>query len=266
MAGGLKQRVPILVMESRQRAATEPIIPRIASNLRPLLFEVPSLTRLPEVPSLTDLTIRTPPTPPVRTPLHIELPSPPTSQSPTRSTCRNPCGFTALTWSLRFAVHLVLISMFETVFFWLYVSKSEDTALIGLVNTYVVAVTDGCRLMNPTDRQIMSDILSALINTTTVDAAGQVAVTERTAFNDTLFRNSWLYVAGLLSLVATLTAAASRLNRPIPWRLVIGENVALVSCLGLYEWMFFHTIAFRYRAISTAELDRMVVDEFNDAC
>jgi hypothetical protein len=256
---GLKRSCQLQVMESRQRAATEPIIPRNASNLRPLLTEVPSLT---------DLTIRTPPTPTSelrnpRTPLHIEIPSPP---SPPHSRCRNPCGFTALTWSLRFAVHLVLISMFETVFFWLYVSKSEDKALIGLINTYATAVTDGCRLMTPTDRQIMSDILSALINTTIVDVAGQVAATERTVFNDTLFRNSWLYVAGLLSLVATLGTAASRLNRPIPWRLVIGENVALVSCLGLYEWMFFHTIAFKYRAISTAELDRMVVDEFNAAC
>jgi hypothetical protein len=156
--------------------------------------------------------------------------------------------------------------MFETVFFWLYVSKSEDKALIGLVNNYMVAVTDGCVLMTPADRQIMTDILSALINTTAVDQAGQVAVTERTAFNDTLLRNSWLYVAGLLGLVATLTVAASRTGRPVPWRLVIGENVALVACLGLYEWMFFHTIAFRYRAVTAAELDRMVVDEFNAAC
>jgi hypothetical protein len=245
---------------ARQRSATEPIIPRIASNLRPLLTEVPSLTRLTEVPSLTDLTIRTPPSPEQRTPLHIEIPSPP------RSTCRNPCGFTALTWSLRFAVHLVLISVFETVFFWLYVSKSEDKALIGLVNTYATAVTDGCGLMTPADRQVMGDILSALINTTAVDIAGAQATDERTAFNDTLLRNSWLYVAGLLGLVGTLSVAASRTGRLVPWRLIIGENVTLVACLGLYEWMFFRTVALRYRAISTAELDRMVVDEFNDAC
>jgi hypothetical protein len=237
-------------MEPRPRAATEPIIPRVASSLRPLLTEVPSLT---------DLTIRTPPTP-----LHIELPSPP-RQSPSRNRVwRVP--FTALIWSLRFAVHLVLISVFETVFFWLYVSKSEDKALIGLVNTYTTAVTDGCASLTPTDRQLVSDFLLALVNTTTVNEAGEIAAAERTAFNDTLFRNSWLYVAGLLGLVATLTAAASRTGRPVPWRLVIGENVALVAFLGLYEWMFFHTVAFRYRAVSTSELDRMVVNEFNAAC
>lgn len=151
-------------------------------------------------------------------------------------------------------------------FFWLYVSKSEDKALIGLVNTYATAITNGCTAMTPTDRQVMSDILAALINTTAVDSAGQVAATERTAFNDTLLRNSWLYVAGLLGLVATLTVAASRTGRQIPWRLVIGENVALVACLGLYEWMFFHTIAFRYRAVTAAELDRLVINEFNAAC
>lgn len=248
---------------SRQRAVTEPIIPRVASNLRPLLSHVPSLTRLHEVPSLSDLTIRAP-TPELRnpqSPLHIEIPSPP-QQTP----YRNPCGHTALTWSLRFAVHLVLISVFETVFFWLYVSKSEDKALIGLVNTYATTVTNGCGRMTPTDRRVMSDILSALINTTAVDLAGRIATSDRTAFNDTLLRNSWFYVTGLLGLVATLTAAAKRTSRPVPWRLVIGENVALVACLGLYEWMFFHTVAFRYRAISTAELDRMVVDEFNVAC
>jgi hypothetical protein len=241
-------------MDKRQRSATEPTIPRIASNLRPLLIEVPSLT---------DLTIRTPPTPRPQA-LQIDIP-------PRQLTIPQPrlyclwCGHTAITWTLRFSIHLLLISVFETLFFWLYVSQSEDHALISLVNTYMTGVLDSCATMTPNQRAETSAIIGALINVTTVDSDGAAAAAIRTAYNDTLFRNSWLYVSALFTLCVLLGCAPCR-NRPLPWRTLILENLALVSLLGLYEWMFFHTVALRYRAITTEELDRMVIDELNIVC
>jgi hypothetical protein len=240
-------------MDRRQRSVTEPTIPRVASNLRPLLIEVPSLG---------ELTIRTPQTPqpptPIRQPLEIEIPQRLPQRNPRR------CD-TTITWTLRFTIHLLLISVFETLFFWLYVSQSEDRALVGLVNTYMTGVLDSCATMTPAQRSETSAIIGALINVTTVDAEGVAAAIERTAYNDTLFRNSWLYVSALFTLCVLLGCAPCR-NRSLPWKALISENVALVTLLGLYEWMFFHTVALRYRAITTAELDRMVVDELNASC
>jgi hypothetical protein len=260
-------------MDKRQRSATEPTIPRIASNLRPLLTEVPSLT---------DLTIRTPPTPthgsptprpqhPLQTsatafrathPLQIDIPP---QQQPTPPRRCAWCGHTAITWALRFSIHLLLISVFETLFFWLYVSQSEDRALISLVNTYMTGVLDNCATMTPAQRAETSAIIGALINVTTVNSEGAVAAATRTAYNNILFRNSWLYVSALFTLCVVLGCAPCH-SRPLPWRTLILENLALVSLLGLYEWMFFHTVALRYRAITTAELDRMVVDELTNNC
>jgi hypothetical protein len=241
----------------RQRSATEPAIPRIASNLRPLLTEVPSLT---------ELTIRTPPTPPTPTPrptpLHIDILSQ-QQQTPQRRCAW--CGHTAITWALRFSIHLLLISIFETLFFWLYVSRSEDRALVSLVNTYMTGVLDSCATMTPAQRAETTAIIGALINVTAVNTEGAEAAATRTAYNDILFRNSWLYVSALFTLCVLLGCAPCR-NRPLPWRTLILENLALVSLLGLYEWMFFHTVALRYRAITTAELDRMVVDELTNNC
>jgi hypothetical protein len=243
-------------MEPRQRSATEPTIPRVSSSLRPLLIEVPSLT---------ELTIRTPqsPRPPTPRPQPLNINIPPRLPPPRRHCTW--CGHTAITWALRFSIHLFLISVFETLFFWLYVSRSEDRALIGLVNTYMTGLLDSCATMTPVQRATTNDIISALINVTTVDSEGAAAAAIRTTYNDILFRNSWLYISALFILCILLGCAPCR-NRPLPWRSLIAENLALVTLLGLYEWMFFRTVALQYRAITTAELDRMVIDELVAAC
>jgi len=169
-------------------------------------------------------------------------------------------------WAIRFSLHLVLISLFETIFFWQFVSKSEDAALTGLVSTYAGGVLAACRSLSPAQRVAVDDVFDLFINQTMVDTAGVFAAQTRATFNGVLLRNSWLYFGGLCTLFASLSAAAIALKRDIRWAHIVGENIALVSLLGLYEWMFFHTIIYQYEAISPAELDRMVVDEFQANC
>jgi hypothetical protein len=158
--------------------------------------------------------------------------------------------------------------VFETLFFWFFVSKSEDTALIGLVNTYVDGVLNTCTNMTQADRAITNYVFDTLFNVTNIDAAGQTAATDRTAFNDALLGTSWTYFGTILGIFTGLviTTRCSPEPRRFRWRGIVGENVALIALLGLYEWMFFHTIVFRYRAISMAELDRMIVTEFSASC
>lgn len=216
--------------------------PRVESNLRPLLIEIPSRT---------SLSLRTPPTP---RPVPVSMPVQPSA------------WMRAHVWALRFVIHLLLISIFETIFFWMYVSRSEDRALISLVNTYTNAVFAGCASMTPDQLNLTNTIWNDLVNSTAIIIAGSAEAATRTQWNTGLQTQSWIYAGSLGALVLGLGGLARALHRPIPWKELVGENLAFVTMLGLYEWMFFHTIAFQYKAISAAELDRMVVTEFQAAC
>jgi hypothetical protein len=169
-------------------------------------------------------------------------------------------------WAIRFALHLTLISAFETVFFWLFVSKSEDQALTSLINNYVDGAITGCQNLTESQHSNASAFLAALFNQSDITAAGITASTDRAIYNGLLLRNSWVYFAAIALLFGTLSVAAKIRRLRINWIHVIGENLVLVTLLGVYELMFFRTVVFQYRATTMEELDQMVVGELMDAC
>lgn len=220
---------------------------RNESNLRPLLIEIPSLT---------SLVIRTP-----------SLRQTPTQRPQQQLHQLQPSLWTrAHIEALRFSIHLTLISVFETLFFWLFVSQSEDAALVHLVNSYTTNVLASCAAMPPQQRATVTGLIDVFVNQTVVDTLGAAAAADRAAWNGGLRNASWYYVGGLAGLTVTLSALARCLKRRVPWRSLLAENVVLVALLGLYEWMFFHTVVFRYKAVTPAELDQMVVDELLTSC
>lgn len=224
-------------------------IPRVASNLKPLILE--------------DIQASPPSSPTKLQPLEFEAPSP--TQRPSACKCRIQFGHR---WAIRFSFHLMLISLFETLFFWHVISTSEDSALVDLINTYSGKVTATCMNMTADQRNITHDLVTYLFNSTELDAAGALAAAGRDNFNTGLQQNSWLYFAGVAGLFTTLAAATHipAIQQRIKWGKLVGENVALVTLLGLYELMFFKTVIFPYRAVSVPELDRMVTDELNMFC
>lgn len=169
-------------------------------------------------------------------------------------------------YAVRFSLHLTLISLFETVFFWHFVSQSENTALISLVNNYAQGVLDGCAGMPESQRALIRNIFDLFINQTIVDASSAISLASRNAYNSILIRNSWIYVGSLAAIFfSTITVGICK-RFPIEWRTILLENLAMVSCLGIYEWMFFSTVVLQYQAISIQELDSMVVDAIQVQC
>lgn len=168
--------------------------------------------------------------------------------------------------ALHFTFHLLLISLFETLFFWQFVSRQEDGALTGLVNTYTERAFSICANMTTQERAGLRTWLSMFLNTTTVLEDATTAATNRHTFNEALLRNSWLYFGGMVTTFGLLTSTALLRRIPIRWGHLMGENLGMVALLGLYEWMFFSTVALQYQAVTPAELDGMVVSEFQVSC
>ena len=206
----------------------------------------------------TGLELDTPPSPP----------QPPQQQPQQQLALPNPRPFyldTAHRWSIRFTLHLSLIAIFETVFFWNVVAQSEDDALTSLIGSYTGGIVSSLSNLTAADRNATAIIFNALINAANVNAQGLAAATERNDYNTALLARSWTYFGATLGLCALLSALAKIRKLPIQWRHVVLENVALVTLLGIYEWMFFHTVVFRYRAVSIEELDRNIVNEIAGA-
>jgi len=151
-------------------------------------------------------------------------------------------------------------------FFWHFVSQSEDTALISLVDHYMARTLTNCANLTVPEKQVMISFLDLFMNETRVDAAGTAAGIQRATYNAGLMKNSWIYFGSLIAVFSALAIAGHLRKYPTEWRIIVGENLALVIFLGLYEWMFFSTVALRYQSISFEELDQRIVDELQTTC
>jgi hypothetical protein len=169
-------------------------------------------------------------------------------------------------YALRFGIHLSLISLFETLFFWKFVSKTEDGALVNLITDYTSGFMNACSGITDEQRTVLRNLIDRTINPLNVSAAATAAALQRNRINNALMQNSWLYLGGILTAVTGLSAWGHFRGYKMKWRGLIAENVALVALLGLYEWMYFSTVILQYQAISMPELDRMVMDNFQASC
>ena len=167
---------------------------------------------------------------------------------------------------LRFSLHLALISLFETVFFWLFVSKQENSALEVLMDSYTEVAFANCSSLPIDQRTGLIDLVNRIVNATHIYSDAYESVNWRSAYNDVLLRNSWLYVCGLVSLFGGLAAGTRIRHIPVQWAQILGENAAMIVFLGAYEWMFFSTIVLKYQAVSAPELNIRIVDEFYQQC
>jgi len=221
--------------------------PRVISNLQNLIEDVRSP---PDTEGSANwITLTTPPPSP---------PSPPEAAELLTSFLHR--------WSLRFSVHVTLIALFETLFFWVFVSKKEDSSLVGLVNDYAGELLSQCDSMNTSQRIVFMDLVDMLVNQTQVASQGAAAASARGLANGALLTNSWVYFGSLVVLTGGLAAGAKYRRLPVHWRQLVCENLGLIVVLGLYEYMFFSTVVYPYQSISQPELDRMLLTEIDASC
>ena len=100
------------------------------------------------------------------------LPQQPSIQPQHNEFGSRPIAFTnAETWYNRcmsFLFHISLISLFETIFFFQFISVSEDSGLQKTLDGYITNILTSCNQWPPNQTLIVNDILSVLINTTDI--------------------------------------------------------------------------------------------------
>ncbi len=167
-----------------------------------------------------------------------------------------------------FLFHVWLISIFETVFFFAFISKSEDQGILKTVDHYIFSATNSCAHWSPNVTQVVNDILPLFVNSSNVAADASQALTQRNDNNDKLLIQAWMYVVGLASLLVGTGAVAwwKRLLTRRSLLKILLENFGLVALLGLYEFIFFRTIIYNYEALSAAEISEDAVQTLRAGC
>ena len=167
---------------------------------------------------------------------------------------------------IKLLLHIVLISIFETLFYFLYVSLLENNGIETTVNTFINEAVTTCMNISSLDIQIIDDFLEPYINASNMIAKGNNAEIQRMIYNELISKRAWVYVGSLMGLFSVLTVYIRFRRIKINWRYIIFENISMVVLLALYELMFFSTIIYPYEPISTDEISRDAIRKFQGSC
>jgi len=167
---------------------------------------------------------------------------------------------------ISFMLHIAFIGVFETIFFFAVVSKSEDAGVQNTVESYLVGTLATCSSWPPNTTAAISDLLNALLNATHILADAEKAASSRVTYNNILQAQAWVYVAILLLVLSISAFAARHRNIRIHWKIILTDNVCMIAMLGLYEYFFFRTIIYNYKSLSTQELDGILIRQLESKC
>ena len=160
----------------------------------------------------------------------------------------------------------MLISIFETLFFFLFISKSEDSGIQGIIQNYINGILSQCAQWSANETQLVNAILTVLIQANQTLASAQTAMQQRTTYNSRLEVQAWMYVVGTTACLLT-GGVIARLNAVrIPWKRIVLENMIMVALLGIYEFTFFKTIIYNYRSLTVEELNGSIVGQLQSTC
>jgi cytochrome b subunit of formate dehydrogenase len=165
-----------------------------------------------------------------------------------------------------FLFHITLISIFESAFFFAYVSTLEDNGILNTIQNYVNPLLQGCWNWTTEDKIYVQDILDLVLNGTTLSQEASAAEASRSTINASLMHRSWGYVGGLATFTTLLTGVLVWKKHPPKWKSLLIEQCSMVLLLAAYEWLFFRTIVLPYKAISVTEVNYYIVQELDTIC
>ena len=168
-------------------------------------------------------------------------------------------------WTLCFifkgSFHILCISVFETSFYFLYVNRSEDAGIFSTINTYYQPLVEGCstRWANGT-KWLVDELFMYAVNKTRVDAEAITAYNARAAYNNTLILQSSLYSVVCLAVCIGIAIIYVVQKWKVNWGPMFLEHILFIGLLAAYEFFFYTTIIYKYTTLSTAELNKYIVD------
>ena len=158
------------------------------------------------------------------------------------------------------SLHIFFISTFETVFYFFFVSKSEDNGIKSAFNVYYTPLIQTCGNWTNTTHGLLEDYISYGPNKSVIDNRGIVATSARVRQNTELLNLSGFYSAFCLFIFLLMALIARILHVNVRWPKLLAEHFSFVLLLGAYEYFFFRTIIYKYSTLSTDEINQYIYD------
>ena len=168
---------------------------------------------------------------------------------------------------IMFMQHLFLITMFELIFFFNYVTKFEDGALISVFNSLTESIVNSCSNLNDQSKMIVDDIFKLFVNTTQVNENAINSYNSRMEVNNSLMVKAISYFIGVLGInIMLICGNKCTINKKINYNEIIIDNLIMITLLGIYEYIFFSNIVFKYLSISNDEIFQNFQNKFISSC
>ena len=190
-----------------------------------------------------------------------DIPDTPAEIQKQQAVQRRPFAVLCFLLTFKGSFHLLLISGFETLFYFLYVNNSENAGILNTINTYYQPLVANCQeTWGNATKWFVRQLLIYEINQTLVDQAGVTTAASRKSYNHSLLIWSSMYSVICFGICGVVTGFVVWKKWPVPWKRMMLENLVFVLILGLYEFFFFRTIIYNYDTLSTAELNMYIVN------
>ena len=167
---------------------------------------------------------------------------------------------------LRFLFHITLISMFETIFFFHYVSALEDNGIQNTIENILSGTIQSCRNLTIAEQVFINTNLGPYFNLSSIFQNGASTYQLRMSHNATLYVQSWMYVLSISGAFFLCLLVSHMRKKNIQIRTIFLDNIGFVTMLGLYEIMFFHSIVFAYSPISSQEVIANILVSVQSHC
>lgn len=158
-------------------------------------------------------------------------------------------------------LHTFLLSIFETVFYWAYITDQERIALLGRLDDFKFILNIFCVTLDNDDiKQIIQDYVE--------NSDAKRKVNNEGPFRTSIILSIVLLILSLLSLFITLLIRNLLETKTIDYEkneiglcyfskeyfLNIRNSVPLFIFICIYEFLFFQMVIYYYQPISTHEL------------
>lgn len=165
-----------------------------------------------------------------------------------------------------FTFHLVLIATFELIFFNYYIIQYENNAVISLSNQLIQPILDSCNTLGNTSKIIVDSFINLFVNETIINNNALSDKNIREINNIKLYQLSLVYYTVVISVFLFILLTNLYFKKKIDFMMILIDNIIMICILGIYEYLFFSNIIFKYLTLGPNELIKHVMTNLIYSC
>ena len=168
---------------------------------------------------------------------------------------------------ISYTFHLLLIAGFEIIFFNFFILSFENNSLIGLFDQIIQPIINTCSNLPNNSKVILDNFINLYVNETIINENANNDYINRMNVNKLVYHTSIYYFVGILCfLISLVITNFVYFKQKIKYIVIITDNIIMITILGIYEYIFFSTIIFRYMLITPNELFKITIKHILSTC